>query len=85
MVASSDKLYSTDTSIGFPLFYVNLDKYDPSAEEDSEGPSEEPAGEEQTDLEIFNNKLYNLVGISLTPKALATYTNTNDIITTIND
>lgn len=85
MVAASDKLYSTDTNIGFPLFYVNLDKYDPSAEEGSEGPSEEPAGEEQTDLEIFNNKLQTLVGISLTPKALATYTNTNDIIATIND
>jgi hypothetical protein len=29
MVASSDKLYSVDTNVGFPLFYVNLDKFTP--------------------------------------------------------
>ena len=60
-IASSNKFYSTDTGVGFPLFYVNLEEYTEEYTKSNENNNETVSETESFRLSQVNvNTLINL-------------------------
>ena len=77
-VASNDKFFSTDTSVGFPLFYSNLEEYVEESKETSEDINEEIS--ETETFKISQENVNTLTRLGFADKELTEINNMEEAI-----
>lgn len=81
-IASSNKFYSTDTGVGFPLFYVNLEEYTEEHAKSNENNNETVSETESFKLSQIN--VNTLINLGFTNKELTEINNIQEAIYLIN-